>query len=448
MSWHNKVIWSEGLFLRPQLFQQQERYLEAYAHKRSAPLSPFYWGFSHYYIDTESLLLGKLVMSNGNGVFADGTPFDTPSQTPPPPPLTILPEHLEQLIYLAVPIRTPNAEESTFEDEPGSLARYAVTDEELRDANSLGQGPKLVQLAQLRLRLLPHKELTDAWIGLPIARITALRSDGSATLDENFIPPLTSYGASELLTNWVKKIQGLTHLRGDTLASRLTGANGKSSDSSEVSDYLLLQILNRYQPLLHHLLAVQESTPETLYTLLISFAGDLSTYVRSTTRRPKAVTPYRHVDPYLTFKDLVDDVHAMLNEVLVRSAQRIDFEQRPHGVKLATIDPITLQSFGSMVLAVAADMPSEELVQKFSAQSKVGPSDQLPEMIRSHLPGVALSALPVPPRQIPFNAGFVYYELGNSSPLWEEIRTHGGIAMHVAGEFPGLRVELWGVREK
>ena len=28
MSWHNKVVWSEGLFLRPQHFQQQDRYIE------------------------------------------------------------------------------------------------------------------------------------------------------------------------------------------------------------------------------------------------------------------------------------------------------------------------------------------------------------------------------------------------------------------------------------
>jgi len=448
MSWHNKVIWSEGLFLRPQLFQQQERYLEAYAHKRSTPLSPFYWGFSQYQIDTESLALGKLVMSSGNGVFADGTPFNAPSQTSPPPPLTILPEHVAQLIYLAVPIRTPNAEEVTFEGDARSLARYAVTEEELRDANSLGQGPKLVQLAQLRLRLLPQKELTDAWIGLPIAKVTALHSDGSATLDDNFIPPVTSYGASKLLMSWIKKIQGLTTLRGDALASRLTGANGKSSDSSEVSDYLLLQIFNRYQPLLNHLLAVEESAPEVLYTLLTSYAGDLSTFIRTSTRRPKSMPPYKHVDPFLSFKELVDDVYAMLNEVLVRSAQRIEFENRSHGVKLAVIDPPTLQSFDSLVLAVAANMPQDELVQKFGAQSKVGPSDRLPEMIRSHLPGIPLSALPVPPRQIPFNTGFVYYELGSNNPMWEHILKFGGLAMHVAGDFPGLRIELWGVREK
>uniref|UniRef100_UPI0018CBC8F7 type VI secretion system baseplate subunit TssK n=2 Tax=Pseudacidovorax TaxID=433923 RepID=UPI0018CBC8F7 len=53
MSWYNKVAWSEGLFLRPQLFQQQERYLEHLAHKRAATLGPFFWGFSHYAIDAE-----------------------------------------------------------------------------------------------------------------------------------------------------------------------------------------------------------------------------------------------------------------------------------------------------------------------------------------------------------------------------------------------------------
>ncbi|PRF55061.1 hypothetical protein C6Q28_22705, partial [Burkholderia multivorans] len=38
MSWYAKVAWQEGLFFRPQLFQQQERYFEKYAHMRAAPL--------------------------------------------------------------------------------------------------------------------------------------------------------------------------------------------------------------------------------------------------------------------------------------------------------------------------------------------------------------------------------------------------------------------------
>lgn len=41
MSWNNRVVWSEGQFLLPQMFQQQERYLEHVIHYRSLPLSPF-----------------------------------------------------------------------------------------------------------------------------------------------------------------------------------------------------------------------------------------------------------------------------------------------------------------------------------------------------------------------------------------------------------------------
>lgn len=451
MSWYNKVAWSEGLFLRPQLFQQQERYLEHLAHKRAAALSPFYWGFGRYAIDVESLALGKVVLASASGIFSDGTPFDTPGQTLPPAPLTILPEHLEQLIYLAVPIRTPNGEETTFDDaavSSASLARFSVFDTELRDANSVGQGPKTVQLSRLRLRLLPQREMTDAWIGLPLTRVTTLRSDGSITLDAQLIPPVAGYGASSLLADWITNLHGLCRLRAESLAARLSGSDGKSSEAAEVSDFLLLQILNRYEPMLAHWLRVRETSPEALYIALRTLSGELATFVRASTRRPKEHPAYQHMDPHLSFKGLVGDVQALLNDVLVRSAQSIPLADRPNGVRVASVDPGELQGFASLVFAVAAHAPPDVLASQFPARCKVGPSDRLPELIRSHLPGIPLQALPVPPRQIPFNAGFVYFQIDSRGPLWEHLLKHGGLALHIAGEIPGLRMELWGVREK
>lgn len=451
MSWYNKVAWSEGLFLRPQLFQQQERYLEHLAHKRAAALSPFYWGFSHVAIDAESLSLGKLVLANAAGVFSDGTPFDTPGQALAPAPLTILPEHLDQVIHLAVPIRTPHGEETSF-DDPGvassSLARFVVFDTELRDANSIGQGPKTVQLSRLRLRLLPQRELTDAWIGLPLTRVTTLRSDGSIVLDPHLIPPVCGYGASKLLTDWLTNLHGLCRLRAQSLAGRLSGNDGKSSEAAEVSDFLLLQILNRYEPLLEHWLRVGSTSPEHLYTALRTLSGELATFVRPSTRRPLDHAAYQHGDPYLSFKALFADVQALFNDVLVRSAQHIPLANRANGVRVASVDPSELQGFSSLVFAVAAHAPADQLASQFPARCKVGPSDRLAELIRSHLPGIPLQALPVPPRQIPFNAGFVYFQIDPRGPLWEHMVKHGGLALHVAGDFPGLRMELWGVREK
>jgi type VI secretion system protein ImpJ len=447
MSWQNKIVWTEGLFLGPQHFQQQERYLEAYAHKRASPLTPFYWGFEKYQIDSESLPLGKVVLSNAVGVFSDGTPFDAPAQTPPPPPLTVRAEHLEQIIYLAAPIRTPNAEETTFDESVASLARYVAAEEELRDSNAIGQGPKLVQLAQLRLRLLPGKELTDAWLGLPIARVSSLHSDGSISLDQHLIPPVANYGASPLLTEWITHIHGLTQLRAQALSARLTGAEGKAEGAAEVADFMLLQTFNRYEPLLTHWLNVKESHPEGIYQMLSSYASELSTFI-TRTRRPKECPAYRHLDPYHSFRELVDTLLTMLNEVLIRSAERIELQERQNGVRLAIVDAPTLQSFSGLVLAVSATIPPDELAQRFPLQSKFGPSDHLPKLVRSHLPGISISALPVPPRQIPFSTGFVYYELSRVGPMWDDVLKRGGLSMYIAEVFPDLNIELWGIRNK
>ena len=44
MSENNRIVWSEGLFLRPQHFQQQERYLESWVEGRTGALRPYVVG--------------------------------------------------------------------------------------------------------------------------------------------------------------------------------------------------------------------------------------------------------------------------------------------------------------------------------------------------------------------------------------------------------------------
>ncbi|ACB69081.1 type VI secretion protein, VC_A0114 family (plasmid) [Burkholderia ambifaria MC40-6] len=449
MSWFNKVVWSEGLFLLPQLFQQQERYFEHFAHKRAAPLSSFFWGFSQFDIDQESLAFGKLVFKSGTGIFPDGTPFDVPAHVPPPPPLTIAPEHQNQLIYVAVPLRLPNTEETAFRDQTGSLARYRAFENELRDSNAIGQGPKPVQLANLRLRLLPEKELTQSWIGIALTRIKALRVDGSVSLhDTDHIPPVSQYGADPLLREWATQLHGLAKLRADALATRLSGSDGRAGAAAEVADYLLLQVLNRYEPLLEHICRIRETPPVEFYRELAVMAGELSTFVRPQTRRPLPTPGYDHAQLFGSIRPLVEEVHYLLNQVLIRGAQPIPLTEQPHGIRVAAVMPAELSGYSSLVLAVGAQMSPDVLQQQFASQTKISQPQRLPELIRSHLPGLTVVPLPVPPRQIPFNSSYIYYELSRSGPFWEQIAQQGGLAMHIAGHFPELKVELWGVRHK
>lgn len=445
----NKVIWSEGLFLRPQLFQQQERYLEYYAHKRAITITPFFWGFAQYEIDKEALSYGKLVLRSGKGVLPDGTPFDIPGHAELPEPLTIMPEHVGKLIYLAVPLRLDNSDETIFDEfDGGSLARFYAFEEEMCDTNSIRQGPKPVQLARLRLKLMPEMEMTESWIGLPLTKVKAIQPDGSVLLHlDDYIPPVTGYAANTLLTEWLTHLNGLVRMRAEMLAKRLANSDGKASASAEIVDYLLLQIFNAYEPVFDMLRDIPELPPVRLYEELAKFAGELSTFVRVKTRRPKPTPKYDHARLYPSIRPLVEDVHDLLNQILVRAGQMIELHHKGNGIWSAAILPNELRSFTGLVLAVHAQLPMDVLQQQFSAQAKISAPQQLLELVRSHLPGLVMQNLPVPPRQIPYSSGYVYFELVKSGTFWETIAQNGALAMHIAGDFPGLKMELWGIRE-
>ena len=106
MSENNRIIWSEGLFLRPQHFQQQERHLESWIEGRTGGLRPYAWGFTELEIERDLLAIGKIGLRRARGVFPDGTPFALPENEPLPAPLEVAGTQLrDQVIYLAVPLR-------------------------------------------------------------------------------------------------------------------------------------------------------------------------------------------------------------------------------------------------------------------------------------------------------------------------------------------------------
>ena len=444
----NKVVWSEGLFLRPQIFQQQERYLEYFIHRRSGSSGIFFWGFSRCETDHEALKYGKLVMRSAVGVFPDGTPFDLPGHAELPVPVTLQPSDAGKVFWLAVPLRLDNCDETIFNpDEPGSLARFCAMEEDICDSNAIRQGVKPVQLGRLRLALRSETEMNESWIGLPVARVRTIRPDGSVELhDDDYLPPVTQLGTSALLTDWLNHLSGLLKIRAEMLASYLSSGQGGTVAGGDLTDYLLLQIFNNYQVQLDCLKQIPESSPLRFYQTLASLAAELSTYIRVDSRRPSPLPGYQHSQLYLSLRPLVDEVHDLLNQVLVRAGEMIELQPQGNGLWTAKLLPAEFAAFSAVVLAVQAGMAPDILQQQFVSQSKISSPQQLPELVRSHLSGLLLLPLRQPPRQIPCQAGYVYFELLRDSDIWRSIAASGALALHVAGHFPGLSMELWGIR--
>ena len=70
-----KVVWSEGIFITPQHFQQFDRYIESGLRQLSILREGFYWGFTALELDTSGLKQGVIGINAAEGVFPDGSIF-------------------------------------------------------------------------------------------------------------------------------------------------------------------------------------------------------------------------------------------------------------------------------------------------------------------------------------------------------------------------------------
>ncbi|MGF6483772.1 type VI secretion system baseplate subunit TssK [Paraburkholderia sp. JPY419] len=444
MTQSNKVIWSEGLFLRPQHMQQQERYFERYVELRAGSLRPHAWGFHELEVESDLLAIGKLGIKRARGVFPDGTPFAMPGDDPLPPPLDIDPNWRDQIVHLTLPLRSRTQPDSAWPDTGGDqLFRYRVRETEVHDASGSMEGATALEVAGMSTRLLPESQPMEGLMRIPLARVVECRADRRVMLDEGFMPTAQSTEAAARLVTFMSELLGLLHQRGEALAGRV--AETDRGGAAEIADFLMLQVINRYQPLVAHLAQAPLLHPEALYRLLLELGGELATFT-APGKRARAFPPYRHELLRESFEPVIAALRIALSAVLEQSAVAIALQQRKYGVWVGMVPDVTLLDTATFVLAAKADLKSEDMRRQLPAQSKIGPVEKIRDLVNLQLPGIGVSPMAVAPRQLPYTSGFLYFECDRNSPMWRMLKTSGGIAMHFGSGFAGLDLQLWAVR--
>lgn len=430
------------MLLQPQHMQQQERYSDYVRHLAMTSTCAYAWGFAQIEVDTAALALGKLSLLRAVGMFPDGTAFDMPTVDPLPEPIDIPVDMRDEDIVLSLPLRRSGGRETDvefFED----LVRHKVKEVEVADSNTSNDRTALLQVGNLQTRFMRTSDVTNAWASLSVARIVERRSDNQIVLDRQKLPPLLAVSGHSVTAAFVEELLGLLRQRGDALAGRVTQMGG--GGVAEIADFLLLQTVNRYEPLFSHLTRTAMLHPQKFFEYALALAGDLATFRDA--RRANLNCIYVHDDLALSFRPLMEDLRRSLSMVLEQSAIRIDLHDRKFGVRVAVISDVELQRNAVFVLAVKASIPGEALRARFPTQVKIGPVEKIRDLVNLQLPGVVLQALQVAPRQIPFHTGTCYFELETrNSDLWKQLELSGGVAMHIAGDFPGLELDFWAIR--
>lgn len=441
MTWTNRPVWHEGMFLRSQHFQQQDRWLEALVRDRTAALRPHGWGMTEMVVNRDLLSTGQFALSSATGVFEDGTPFSMPGETDQPVPLELGESVRNAVVYLVLPIRQAGALEIADDNAPEG--RYGQRAFEAYDTHSGSPQPAELQVARLRLRYMLETDNRAGFHCIGLARVIEVGADRRVSLDDRWIAPALLCSAAQPLSGLLAELSGMLNQRGEALAARLTAPGSRGV--ADVSDFLLLQSVNRAQKLLNHWADAGAVHPADLYAALVQMAGDFATFTDAS-RRPSTYPPYRHADLQRSFAPVIADLRRSLSAVIEQTAVPIPLQERRHGVRVGPIVDRGILRGSNFVLTVQADMPAETLRRIFPAQVKIGAVEQIRELVNVALPGIAVRPLPVAPRQLPFYAGATYYELDANSPHWQQMQSSGGFAIHVSGDFPNLNLELWAIR--
>ncbi len=446
MSWENKVIWSEGLFLQPHHLQQQTRYTEALVGRVTRAAAPYPWGLTELALDDDVLKLGKIAVTACAGVTPDGAAFRVPQSDMAPPALEMPADIKNTVVMLTVPMRRPGALEISLDATEQSAARFRAEEVEVTDVLGRDRRPVTIAIGKMRLGLaLDVDDLSDM-LSIPIARVIEVRPDSSIVLDRAFIPTVMDMRAAPALESFMRELDGMINQRIEQLAGRMAAA-GTGRGAAELADFLLLIACNRALPAIRHLCTVENAHPERIYTFLLALAGELSTFWSDKKRTPD-FPAYDHADLTTVFQPVMRTLRQYFSSDQRDSAVPIPLEERKFGVHVGVIHDRRLLTTAQFVLAARADVPAETIRRHFPAQAKIGPVEQIRQLVNSGLPGVGLRPLPVAPRQIPFHAGVVYFELDGDSPLWGQMTSSGGLAIFVAGEYPGIQMELWAIRSQ
>jgi type VI secretion system protein ImpJ len=444
--WKNRVVWSEGLFLRPHHFQQQERFLEGIIDHRTRATTRFSWGFSHVELDQAALTQGLIQINRASGVMPDGTTFHFPDMDPPPIPLSFPVEAKDQFCHLALPLHRQGVPSVNLsgDDAAASLTRFNSSVLEVADYNeSYGESAE-VQVARMSLRLIRDPEKSGAFATLGFVRVLERKIDGQIIIDPAYIPPCLSANENPILRSYVMEVLGLLRQRGDAIAARM-GQTGKGG-IAEIAEFLILQLINRCRALFEHLSGLPNLHPESLYVTLIQMVGELATF-SSEQRVPPPMAQYDHDNLAFTFKSVMTSLRLALSNPLEQTAIKIDLLDKNYGLRLGLVADKTLLKTCSFVLAVNAQMPGEAVRGGVPTKVKVGSTEKIRNLVNLNLPGIGLRALPVAPRQIPFHAGFSYFQMDTTHAMWADLFNSGAICIHVPqDEFPGLQMEFWAIK--
>jgi type VI secretion system protein ImpJ len=464
MKRQHRVVWSKGMFLAPEHFQAQARFIEEELSFRTAVGRLANWGVSELVVDHSSLEEGTFRVLRCSGVMPDGLAFSFGgSETAPASrsfkDLLDAASDEEIDVYLALPETQVDGMNVARAGRP--TLRYVAADVDVTNENEYDKGEERVEVAQPSFRIVLGKEKSDGMILLKVGQI------GRLGPNPDFIPPCLHIGASERLMDHIVPAI-LTSLK--LVRSKLSGTRSEQTEyladfmEADIRRFWVLDLANRTLPELNHLYLAssiptlapaskphsswQDGTsinrsweddqapdaerkarprsrtgihPEDLYRLLLRLAGSLCTF--STEAGPLDFPPYDHQNLGKCFSELSERIQSMLKSIVYPPLKfaAIPLEIMEDGSWRGQVETSYFR-LGKFFLSLRVRGSLD--LQRFASidrKVKICGETLYPEIVTRALVGAVLQHERHRPRGLPGRFGSEFFQIMPGSVEWTDI---------------------------
>jgi type VI secretion system protein ImpJ len=439
------IFWGQGMFLQPQHFQQQDGYHEARVRRYLHWLAPFAWGVKSLVIREAALQNFMCDIERCELVTWDGTLVCFQGDVGPSN-ATLRPRSFEDAldaggrplgVYLG--LKRLQWEERNLSEPEGHLPRgegarrFRLQAAEVPDLLAAEGQRCAVHYLLYELRLLFDSDAavqTHDYELIKIAELLRAAEGQGAVLSKRYIPPCLSIYASPVLTGLLRELRDLLTAKGREPREykRQQLAHTIEMGSRDTVYLLMMQMVNRYIPLFHHYLEVEETHPCPMYALLRQMIGEFSTFSEAIEVLGGPLPAYRHDQLWECFDAAIRVAKELLSE-FTKGPEYVVPLVFDGAYFAASLDKRFFEGKNHYYLSIKVDLPPREIERLLTDTGKVGSREEMEVLRQRALPGLDVRYLEAPPEELPRRTHCNYFEIDHRGPRWRGIEQRQNIAI-------------------
>jgi type VI secretion system protein ImpJ len=453
------LFWHQGLFLQPHHFQLKDRYDQSMLTPLHRFITPYFWGVIEMNIQEAALGNHSFNLFKGKFVFPDMAYVVLHSNA------VIQARSFEEAweeggkdfkVYLGLKKWNDAGENVTVLSDLGNLTgittRFVTTTdaEEVQDLHQSGPTAQVKKMYYaLQIFWETEKDLLGDYELIPLARLE--RDGDEIKCAKEFIPPCINISGSEPLYELVREIRDQIFSRGRQLEAykREMGIHSAQFGARDMVYLLALRSLNRYVPLLMHLIETKRIHPWSVYAVLRQLVGELSSFSEriSVTGEledgTQLLAGYDHQKLWKCFSDARKLITQLLK---IAEVPDHTIQLMYDGTYFVTdLEPKIFEGRKRFFLVFETETDHQEILQDTESIAKLGSREALPILIARALPGIKFEYLPIPPQELPRKAHAIYFQIDHRSDLWTQVQRENNLALYWDSAPQDLKIEFMAV---